>query len=58
MDAMTGEEGLALVEALAKAVNSLVDIGNGYPDKELHEPPEDTVARGRALCERYGWNFD
>ena len=58
MGAMTHEEGEALVEALAKAVTSLEDIGSGYPDKELNEPREDTVARGRSLCERYGWNFD
>ena len=58
MGAMTHEEGEALVEALAKAVTSLTDIGNGYLDGELDEPRADTVARGRALCEKYGWNFD
>ncbi len=58
MGAMTHKEGEALVEALAKAVTSLEDIGAGWSHGELHEPLDDTVARGRALCEKYGWNFD
>lgn len=35
--------------ALAALLGSFLDLLNGYPVRELHEPPQDTIRRAHAL---------
>lgn len=51
---MSNEQRLAL--ALAAAIATLEDMANGYPQDELHQPVEQTVAQGREALKAAGYD--